>query len=179
MKNATILILIFIVAGCAPALKVSYDYDKTSDFASYKTFMFTDGAKNFAINELNRNRLLEAITSELAKKGITPSDQPDLLVDLKGRIENKTEATATNTGGYYGGGYRYGWGPGFSTTQINVENYQVGTIFIDLIDAKVNRLVWQGRGERTLDENASPEARDKRISQGVTDIFYYYPPKKR
>ena len=182
MKNYLLFILLAVLVGCAPALTVNYDYDKTADFTSFKTFKFTDGARNFQINELNRNRLLEAITSELGKKGITPSDQnPDLLVDLSGRIKVEREATATNTGGYgyYGHGYPYGWGPGFSTTQINVNTYQVGTLFIDLIDAKANRLIWHGTGERVIDENASPETREKRIGDGVTRIFYNYPPKSK
>jgi hypothetical protein len=178
MKKIFIYSILMMFMGCTPMIKVSYDYDKTSDFASYKTFQFTDDARNLGINELNRNRLLEAITGELVKKGITVSDQPDLLVDVKGVIKQEREATATNTGGYYGAGYRYGWGPGFSTTQINIYEYYVGTIFIDLIDARENKLVWQGGGERTIDEEASMETREARIKEGVAKIFYNYPPKK-
>jgi hypothetical protein len=181
MKKISVIGWIFLTTACAPALTVNYDYDKNAEFASYKTFKFTERAANFPVQELNRTRLLEAITSELGKKGITPSDNPDLMVDISGRIKTEREATAYNTGGYgyYGAGYPYGWGPGFSTTQINVNEYHVGTLFIDLIDTKVNRLVWQGRGERVIDENASAETREKRISDGVTQIFYNYPPKSK
>jgi hypothetical protein len=177
-KIIPILIAVFII-GCSPALKVSYDFDGSADFSSFRTFKFTDDALKLGINELMRMRLLDAITAELAKKGVTPSDNPDILIDLKGRIKTEREATAYNTGGYYGAGYRYGWGPGFSTTQINVNEYQVGTIFIDLIDAKTNHLVWQGRAERTLDESASTQTKEKRIKEGVADVFYNYPPKKK
>jgi hypothetical protein len=179
MKKIILFFILFNLMGCGPMLTVSYDYDRSTDFSSFKTFKFTDEALNFGINELMRNRLLDAITGELAKKGISPSDNPDLIVDIKGRIKTEREATATNTGGYYGSGYRYGWGSNFSTTQINVNEYQVGTVFIDLIDAKTNRLVWQGRGERTLDESASTEKKEKRIKEGTANIFYNYPPKKK
>jgi hypothetical protein len=58
-----------------------------------------------------------------------------------------------------------------------VESYIGGTVFIDLIDAKSNQLVWQGRGAGTYQENISPEKREKRINKGVAKIFKNYPPK--
>lgn len=169
-----------ILIACGPSITVSSDYDKNADFASFKTFSFTEEVDKLQISSLNLQRAKDAITEELAKKGVTKAtSSPDLLCDIKVRARMEQSATATTSGyPYYGAGYRYGYGGGFSTTSINVENYTVGTVFIDLIDAKKNQLVWQGRGEKTIDENASAEKRESRIKEGVARIFEKYPPKK-
>jgi hypothetical protein len=88
-------------------------------------------------------------------------------------------ATATSSGGYggYGFGYgRWGYGGGFSTTQINYDKYVEGTLFITLVDKADQKIVWQGTGKKTLDENSSAEKREKNIDYAVTQIFTNYPP---
>ena len=108
-------------------------------------------------------------------------DQPDVLIDVNITAAQKQTATATSSGpGYYGygAGYRYGWGGGFTTTTINVENYLEGTLFVDMVDASKKQLVWQGRAVGTIDEDATPERREKNINYAISQIFTRYPPKK-
>ena len=61
---------------CVPALalaqKTSYDYDKTANFAGYKTYALKDGTK--VGNPLIDDRIVAAIESELAAKGLKKSD---------------------------------------------------------------------------------------------------------
>ena len=165
-----------LYSACS-SVTVSSDYDRDANFASYKTYAFTPEASQLPVGDINRKRIMDAVSSELALKGFTPSDQPDVLIDLKITAQQKETATATNTGGY-GAGYGYRWGGGFSTTTINVEQYVEGTLFVDMIDNSKKQLVWQGRGMRTLDENASAQKREANIKDAVKRIFTKYPPKK-
>ena len=177
MKRLLFLTIVVITAISCSTIKISSDFDRTAGFASYKTYSFTEEALTLPINDLNRNRLLKAVETEMAAKGFTKSDSnPDVMIDLKLKGEQKQTATATNTGGY-GYGYRYGWGGGFSTTTINYDTYVDGTLFVDMIDAKKNQLVWQGRGTATLDPDASEAKREKNINYAVKQIFTKYPPK--
>jgi len=177
MKRLLFLTIVVITAISCSTIKISSDFDRTAGFASYKTYSFTEEALTLPINDLNRNRLLKAVENELAAKGFTKSDSnPDVMIDLKLKGEQKQTATATNTGGY-GYGYRYGWSGGFSTTTINYDTYVDGTLFIDMIDAKKQQLVWQGRGTATLDPDASEAKREKNINYAVKQIFTKYPPK--
>lgn len=173
MKNTLFAILI-LLAGCS-SIKVSFDYDKTADFSKYKTYAFTQDAQSFPMQELDRARVLAAIEDELKAKGFTKSDNPDVLIDLQVKLEQKQTATATNTG--YRGAYRYGWGGG--TTYVNVETYVEGTLFVNMIDKSTEKLVWQGRGTKTLAENPSPEKKEQNIKYGVKQIFTKYPPKSK
>ena len=164
------------VASCS-SVKISSDFDRTAGFSTYKTYSFTEEALNLAVDDLNKKRLFTAIESELAAKGFTKSESnPDVMIDIKLKGEQKQTATATNTGGY-GYGYRYGWGGGFSTTTINYDTYVDGTLFIDMIDTKKNQLVWQGRGTKTIEPDASEKKREQNINYAVKQIFMKYPPK--
>jgi hypothetical protein len=116
----------------------------------------------------------------MTAKGFAKSDTPDVWIDRQVKLEQKQTATATNTGGYYGGPYRYGYGAGYGgTTHINVENYVDGTLFVNMIDKASEKLVWQGRGTKTLEEHPSPEKKEKNIKYGVQQIFTKYPPKSK
>jgi hypothetical protein len=178
MKKTTILLLLLIVAASCSTVKISSDYDKTVGFESYKTYAFTPEAMSLPLNDLNRNRILNAVSTELTAKGFTKQEtNPDVLIDIKVKAEQKQTATATTNGGY-GYGYRYGWGGGFSTTTINYDNYTDGTMFIDMIDASKKQLVWQGRGTKTIDPDASQQKREDNINYAIKQIFMKYPPKK-
>ncbi|MFN8256736.1 MAG: DUF4136 domain-containing protein [Bacteroidales bacterium] len=180
MKYTLFLLILATLAISCSTIRISSDYDKTAPFANYKTYKFTDEALALPINDLNKNRLISAIETELAAKGFTKSETPDVLIDLNLKGEQKQTATAntTGTGGYgYGYGYRYGWGGGFTTTTINYDTYVEGTLFVDMIDASKKQLVWQGRGVGTVDPEASQAKREKNINYAVKQIFTKYPPK--
>jgi hypothetical protein len=181
MKKLLFLFPILITLASCSSIRVSSDFDKAAPFAKYKTYAFTPEALSLPINDLNRNRLLTAIETELAAKGFTKSEtNPDVWIDMQLRGEEVQTATATTSGypGYgYGRGYRYGWGGGFSTTTIDYDTYVEGTLFIDMIDAQKKQLVWQGRGTKTLEPDASQQKREENINYAVKQIFLQYPPK--
>jgi len=158
-------------------LKVTYDYDGQTDFSKFKTYAFSEDALNLPIQQLNRDRVLKAVEKEMAAKGFSKSDTPDVLVDLQVKAKQEVSATATNTGGMYGGRYGYAYGGG--TTHIDYNEYTVGSLFVNIVDKSTDKIVWQGVGSQTLDENASASKRDANINEGVRQIFMNYPPKKK
>jgi hypothetical protein len=177
MKNILFSIAVLALMASCATVKISSDHDSTAPFSSYKTYAFTEEAMNLKLDDLNKNRIISAVENELGLKGFTKSDKPDVLIDLKLVAETIQTATANNSGGY-GYGYRYGWGGGFSTTTINYDSYKEGTLFVDMIDAQKQQLVWQGRGVGTINPDASAEKRTKNINYAVKQIFTKYPPKK-
>ena len=178
MKKLIFLLVVLVIAVSCSTIRVSSDYDKTAGFSVYKTYSFTEQATNLPVDDINKKRILSAIETELAAKGFTKTEtNPDVLIDLNIKTETKEAATATTTGGYYGRGYRYGYGAGMASTSINYENYTEGTLFIDMIDASRKQLIWQGRGTKTLDPDSSQKKREENINYAVKQIFMKYPPK--
>jgi hypothetical protein len=177
-RNFAFLSVLLLLAACS-GLKVSYDYDKQADFTKYKTYKLAEEVYQSNIPQLDRDRIIRAVESELEKRGFTKSDTPDAIIDFHVKLQQQQSATATTYGAYGGyggmGPYRYGFSPGFSTTSIDVNTYVEGTLFVNIVDREMQKIVWQGRGTKTLDENASAEKREANINKAVTYMFQKYP----
>ena len=162
------------------AQKVSYDFDKTANFPAFKTYAFKDGTK--VGQQLIDDRIVAAIDSALTAKGFTKSSSdPDVFVVYHVAFDKEKDISTFSSG--YGGGYGpYGWGwgggmGGTSTTQ--VRDILIGTLVIDMADAKKGQLAWRGIGVKEVDTQAKPEKRDKSITNAVNKIFKNYPPKQK
>ena len=182
MKNYLIALTLLMLMGCS-SLKVSYDYDKDVDFTKFKSYTMLpwNPELNKIVNELDKNRLLAAIKSEMNARGLEYKESGgDLAVSIFIVLENKTSVTAYNN--YYGGygaGYRYGgwgWGMGYGTTTYQEYDYLVGTAIIDVFADETKSLVWQGIGSGTVNEN--PKDREERIERSIGKIMYNFPIRK-
>ena len=158
-------------------MQVATDYDKNVDFANYKSFaFFKSGIDKVEISDLDKRRILNAIDAELTAKGITKSENPDLLVNIFTKSRQQVDVNQFNAGWGYGWGW--GWNPwmwgGRSTT---VSTTTEGTLYIDLIDARKKELIWQGEGVGVLTQNINKK--DERIKEFVKKILEKYPPGKK
>ncbi len=171
---------VVLTPALAMAQKVSYDYDKTMDFASFKTYALKDGTK--VGQQLIDDRIVAAIEAELAAKGLTKSDaSPDIFVVYHVAFD-KQKDISTFSSGYAGGYGGYGWGygggwAGGGTTTTTVRDILIGTLVIDIADAKKGQVAWRGMGVKEVKTDAKPEKRDKSISEAVKKIFKNFPPK--
>jgi hypothetical protein len=178
---ASLAVLGLLVPALALAQKTTYDFDKTADFASFKTYAMKDGTK--VGQPLIDERIVAAIDAQMAAKGLTKSDaNPDVVVVYHVAFD-KQKDISTYSSGYGGGygayGYRYGGGWGGGTTSTQVRDILVGTLVIDMADAKKGQVVWRGMGVKEVDTTAKPDKRDKSINNAVTKIFKNYPPKQK
>ena len=191
MKKSILLIGTIIglaLLNSCSSLKVYSDIDPTVDWSNYKTFEYYGWAEESdkILNRLDRDRIENAFGEEFKLRGLQYVETGgDMIVTLFVVIEQKKGATATTThmggayGGYYGGYYGYGpgwgWGGGHSTTSIQEYDYAVGTLVIDVFDAENEKLIWEGIGTKTVDEN--PQTRDKNIPRAVKAIMSKFPVK--
>ena len=180
------LVLAAITLLIAPAVivaqKTSYDFEKTANFAAFKTYALKPGTP--VGQQLIDDRIVAAIGTQLAAKGLTQAAaDPDVFVVYHMAFDKEKDISTYSSG--YGGGYgAYGWGwggggwaGGSTTTQ--VRDILVGTLVIDMADARKGQLVWRGMGVKEVNTTANPEKRDKSISKAIEKIFKNYPPKKK
>jgi len=173
---ALLAVAVLAAAGCS-TLSVSTDFDKAADFSQYKTFTWKDTGE---LKDSLWNKRIEGVFSDtLAAKGLKRVESGgDLWVAAHPRISKETQINTYNTGWGYGyGWYGYG-GMGMATT--TVTEIPVGTLMIDLVDAKKKELVWRGVASDTLntDPNRSAEDREKKLRDVAAQMFAGYPPKK-
>jgi hypothetical protein len=181
MKSLTVAVALVLAPALVLAQKVSYDYEKTANFAGFKTYAHKDGTK--VGQPLIDDRIVAAIDKELATKGLTKSEaNPDVVVVYHVAFDKEKDISTYSSG--YGGGYGpygYGWGGGWggTTTNTTVRDILVGTMVIDLADVNKKQVVWRGMGVKEVNTTANPEKRDKSINEAVKKIFKNYPPKPK
>lgn len=190
MKNIYFLaslISLLILVSCT-SVNVYSDYDKETDFSEFKTYAFyKKGIDKVEISDLDKKRILRAIEKELKLKGLVPSENPDLLVNIFTKSREKIDVYNNNYYGwypwYYGYGYGYGYGPGYGPGYgfgyTNVTSSTEGTLFIDLIDARKKELSWQGIGVGLLSYHKNIEKKEARINEFVNHIMTQYPPMSK
>ena len=62
---------------------------------------------------------------------------------------------------------------------MRVNEIIVGTLVIDLADAKTKQVVWRGIGVKEIGTAAKPEKRDRNVQQATAKIMRQYPPKQK
>ncbi|HEY6928530.1 MAG TPA: DUF4136 domain-containing protein [Thermoanaerobaculia bacterium] len=167
------VLLLGILAACS-TVTTSADYDDKANFSSYKTWGWRDDGS--IKDELVAKRVQSAVATQLAAKGLTRNDaNPDLWVAVHGRMSKQTQITQYNSGWGYGWGW-YGHGAGGGISTATVQEIPVGTIVVDLADAKRKELVWRGTASDTLNPERSPQEKEKALNEALAKMFEKYPP---
>lgn len=167
-------ILMLLVFTSCSSVRVASDFDKEANFNQYQSFAFyKPGIDKAKISDLDKRRILRAIERNLTSKGMVKSENPDLIISIFTKEKERIDVYNNSFGyGWYWNPYWYGSYHGSS-----VSRTAEGTLFIDLIDAKSNNLVWQGMGTADL-RTSNMEAKEKRINEIVTQILAQYPPDR-
>lgn len=172
MKVFSLFTLFFtaVLLSSCNTVNVTYDFDRNTDFNSYKTYNFHQkGIDKLDLNDLDKRRILTAIEANMKLKGFTKSDNPDLYVNVLASSKEKINVDNGYYGPYWGGPY---WGG-----PSRVYQYTSGTIIIDVVDDKRNILVWQGAGSGLNVSNLNTKADD--IPKAIEEILKNFPPKAK
>jgi len=180
-RIAVLGVILILLAACASKPTIETDYDHTIDFSKYKTYGFFNpmGIENPNYSSIYGSIFRDAISKEMESRGYTMSDNPDLLINVSGRLKDKTKVTTSPNmhGGYYGyRGGRYGaWGGyGYGSTT-HVSNYTEGTVNVDLVDVELKRMIWEGVAVGRVNENKTNEETRTNIYSGIQEMFAGYP----
>lgn len=173
-SSALFFSLVFI--SCS-SINVNSDYDIYADFDKYRTFyIFKGELKGSKLEDaaITKKRVLDAIKSELNKRGFTETDSinADLTIFA---LANTADKMNVNSNGY---GYNYGngWGPYPYGRNIDVTYYTQTSLIIDFVDNKKDELIWRGIGTAVLKYRGTPDERNKFISEAVSKILDQFPP---
>ena len=166
------LLCLVILTSCS-SVKVVTDYDTKVDFTSYKTFAFyKKGIDKASVSDLDKKRIMRAVEAELVAKGFSKSVNPDILVSIFTKSREQVNVSDNNIGIGWGWGYNPWF---YGRTNININQYTEGTLFIDFIDKNTNELIWQGIGSGAM-KMSNIEKKEERINEFVYKIISTYPP---
>ena len=182
-RFVTLATVTMLMASCASKPDIKSDYDHTIDFSEYRTYGFFNpmGIENPNYSSIYGSIFRDAISTEMKSRGYTKSDNPDLMINVSGRLQDKTKFTTTSDpymgGGYYGyrrdaygawGGYGYG-------TSTHVSNYTEGTINVDMVDRTEKRMVWEGVAVGRVNQKKTGDETRQGIYAGIIQMFTGYP----
>lgn len=183
------LLTCLIVLNSCSQRNIIIDYDPGASFANLKTYDWVPGTPiktgNIRLdsNSLMHSRIKTGIDNWLNGHGYEKQHQvqADFLVTYYITIEKKTEILMIND--YYGypgdWGYGYygyhGYGGGYVRQYIN--EYDYGTLIIDIVNSKTQKLMWRGTVGGQVYEAERPEKKIARITRAVDRILKNFPPR--
>ena len=157
------------LAGCATTNIRSY-IERGSDVGLYRTYAWgspsvqTTGDPRLDNNRFFQERVEAAVELQLAARGFAKAAAtPDLLVRYYASVEQQVNADGADR-------------PYVSCEGCRPFVFDAGTIVVDLIDARTQRLVWRGWEEGSIDGVINnQQVMEKRIDQVVARIIEQLP----
>jgi len=165
----SILAIASLLAACSGTPTVKTDFDPAARFASYRTYTWI--GKPTGGDPLNQQRIVDGIDAKLQSKGWKLATDGDVQVGAQVAAQEKRDYTTY----YSAAGYGYGWGgfgPGVATT--TSYTYEVGTLVVDMFDAKSKRAVWHGSASGTLPSNSDKVP--ALLQASLDKMFANFPP---
>ena len=173
-------IVIVLVAGVYA--QVHYNYDRSANFGSYKTYQWVNlpGPGGSVPDQLIDQSIKRAVDEQLAQKGLTRVDKDaDLHVAYHAIVR---EERNINLSAFGSGGGPWEWDGGlggFSSASVTgqTSTIPVGTLLVDLYDPARKQLVWRGDGTKTIDLKKDPDKNYKNLQKAMGRLFKNYPPQ--
>jgi hypothetical protein len=161
-----------VFAGMASAQQVKTDYDRSANFALYKTYSWEHVETK---DPLNVDRIKHAVNTVLAARGWTMVDSGADVAVVAMEITRDQQTLDTFYDGFGGGwGWRRFGGGGFGEATTTTDTYKVGTVVVDLFDTKTKQLIWRGSASDTLSDNSDKNI--KNLNESVDKMFKHFPP---
>jgi hypothetical protein len=117
-------------------------------------------------------KLTATVDRVLSAKGFEQSAEklPDLFINYRLTTSDRTDVDLPS-------GYGLGWWA--HDYRVHVDRYDVGTLILDVIDARTRTLVWRGTAAARLLPHASLEKRARRTEEVVEQILEAFPERQR
>lgn len=170
------------LAACATGPTVRTDHDPTANFGQYRTWGFYTpiAMEQAGYSSWMSERIRADIEKEMSARGYRRVDKDaDLLVNFQGVVEDKTAVWSiprSDVQWFYSYRRRSYVAVPVWYDETQVSRYREGTLTVDLVDGKRNRMVWTGAASAPVaGKKAPPEKRMAEIDRAIAAIFAKYP----
>jgi hypothetical protein len=176
MRRVTLIFMTALAmgaAGCA-TMTASAHIERNVNFAEYVTFDWGPpdnlpvGDPRLDNNPFFADHVQGAIEKALIAKGYERAltGQPDLLIHYHASVNQKVDVYEVDTQH----GYCYG------NCQPQIVDFEQGTLVVDMVDPKTNKVVWRGWAQDVMNGIIDDQARlDKQVDEGVGKMMVFLP----
>ena len=167
------------LAGCS-MVAVQTDFDPAASFSTYESYSLAPPPEAVTLSPSVDAALRDTLRASLASRGIeeTGHDAADLdivwhvITQQKYSVDQYTQWGYTRGGGWPGQYGPYGMWTGAPVTYTDVDTYLEGTLVLDFVDTKTEKLVFRGSGTGVV---GSPKSNAKRVRKAVEKIVSDFP----
>ena len=154
------------LAAIGMAQEVQFDYDRSANFNSYKTYAWVETSAVRNTNQLMDQNIKRAIDEQLAGKGLQRVDSGgDLQIGYQSALNHEKQFDA------WGSGPRL-WG----NARVTSSTIDVGKLVVNIYDPAKKQLVWRGEAEKTVDMKKDPDKNYQSLEKAMAKLFKNYPP---
>ena len=148
---AAIIAVTLPALGCATTMTVSSHAERGLDFSAYRSFdwgpadALPTGDPRLDQNPFFKDHVQGAVQQQLAARGVelSSSGTPDLLIHYHANIRRRIDVNRVDrTYGYCSAG----------DCPAETNEFEAGTLVLDIIDARTNRLIWRGWAQNSVED---------------------------
>ena len=176
VRLAAIAISALALTGCA-TMNVSSHVERGLNFSQYRTYdwgpadALPTGDPRLDKNPFFQDHFQGAMEKQLAARGFdrSTSGTPDLLIHYHASINQRIDVNRVD----HEYGYCYD-----DDCRAGVIEYEAGTLVLDIVDTRTNRVIWRGWAQDTVEgvlDNEDEMARQ--IDRAVTRMLARLPPR--
>jgi hypothetical protein len=158
-------------------MNVSSHVERGLEFSRYHTYdwgpadALPTGDPRLDKNPFFRDHLEGAVEKRLAAKGFerSTSGTPDLLIHYHANITDRIDVNRVDR--------QYGYCYGVDCSARVVE-YEGGTLVLDIVDARTNRVIWRGWAQDSVEDMLNNQDRmARKIDEAVERMLKLLPPR--
>jgi hypothetical protein len=155
-----VLLMMFSTAGCA-SMGVHTELAPEANLAGYHSYAWLPAGDASEPQSIIDQSVRATLREELARKGLVDvgAGRPDFLVGYHVLQEHKVAVTDWGNG-------VYGWAP-------EVRAYTAGTLVVDFIDPRSNRVFWRVSASHAIEPPGLVDV--DRLRKAAQDMVARYP----
>ena len=164
-----------IAAGCAvTSMNVSSHARRGLDIGQYSTYAWgpadalPTGDPRLDQNPYFQDYVQGAVEKQMAARGMLAStaETPDLLLHYHASIDTRIDVSRSEQE------YERCQGVDCSSW---VERYEAGTLVLDVVDARTNRLIWRGWAQDSVEAFENRDRMGQKVAEAVRRMMATFP----
>ncbi len=153
-KILLVLVGVLLFSSCS-STKITYD--KSIDFNRYHTFaFFKKGLDHLNLPASKKRWVVKSVSEVLENKGFEKSTHPEFIVNIFTDLYKRIDVY-----------------PGYYPYHRRVYKSVEGKLYIDIVDVKTKKVIWEGETYLNLQGNDY-----KKIRKAIEKLLSKFPPQK-
>jgi hypothetical protein len=175
VATLTIMAMTALTLNACATMNVGSHVLRSADFAQYRTFdwgpadALPTGDPRLDRDPFFQDHVQGALEKGFASKGFerVASGPPDLLIHYHANISRRIDINRLD----WERGYCHG-----DDCQVRTVEAEAGTLVVDIVDARTNRLVWRGWAQHSVHDMLNDrDEMEQKINEAVTRMMEQLP----